>query len=218
MSKNARLPSLDKLGKELRMAAEREMRGAPSAQQRPPRRSRRILIALVGASLLAAGAAGAGELLSTGEPDTAKRQLPENVDPARAGDEAAVVVRDPETSVEFAARAFTTPDGARCVLVGQRKGGTLGIVRDDEFVPYGSTGGSGVCAPFGSDGVFVETSRFREPRLRTVVFGRARSGIEAVSVRVDGRRHRARTGPGGAFILLFDREVSRGNVSVRAVD
>lgn len=219
MSRRAsQFPSLDKLGDELRRAAHRELQ--PQGEAARPagrRRPRRLLVAVAAASLAVAAAAGAGagDLISIGEP-VDNDLLPKDFAAGEATEVPLVVASDPGGGPDFAARPVTATDGQPCVFVGQRKNGELGRVRGGKFVPYGS-GANGVCAPFGSEGAFVDTFVVKEPETRTAVFGRARRDAKTVTLTVEGERHTARPGPSGTFLLIFDGRVPKSAVSVRAV-
>ncbi len=210
MSDERDLPSLARLGDELRAAAERELGRGPAAP--PPRRGRRLAAALAALLLAAAAAAGAVELISVGEPVKENREVPAEVEPSRGDDRAlSVVAPDPAGGLSWGARAFKSSSGAPCILVGQRRGGRLGAVIGGRFQPYRSAGAA-VCGRYGRSGLFVQVSLFNEPERRTVIYGRARSGISRVVVRVRRQRRVVPVAVDGAFLV-----VRRGRVERRAV-
>lgn len=215
MKDDSELPSLSKLGKELRVAAERELQ--PRTHARTRRYGRRLSTALAAIMVLAVAGAGAVEIISVGEPAKENRELPTGLAPDRgARDALSVVAADPElgSGLSWGARAFTSSGGEDCVLVGLRRGRQLGVVRGGRFEPY-RRGGPAVCGRYGKDDHFSQVSVFTEPRVRAVVYGRARRGVDRIVIRAGETSRAIRPSNDGSFLAVFDGRIDRSELTVR---
>jgi hypothetical protein len=203
------LPALRSVGDQLHEAARREL--APAARRR--RRRRRILAIAVAALLVAAAAAGAARLIGVGEPTEDTRQ-PAGLAPGAPG-RIVLRVSDPG-GLPWAARAYTSRDGRSCMLAGQLRGLSLGVVRGGTFHPYPASA-VGVCGEVSRVGFVFDAVTFREPRTRSIVYGRTRPGVRGVMVEVPGAGpRRVRVGRDAAFLLLYDGPVKANEVKVTA--
>lgn len=190
----------------LRAAARRDM--APVVA---PRRSwtsnRRGALAVGLGILLAAGAAGAAQLLSTGKPVPEPRGKASKYRPGGSGTPlVAVTARDPVGHATWAVAVYRSRAGQDCAIAGQLRGNAVGIFLNGRFHPYG-TATSGPCDSLTRRSVFGDLRYF--PALdRTVVYGRARAPVRGVTLTIGGRRVSARAGRGGAFLFLFVGKIS----------
>jgi hypothetical protein len=199
-----RIPALDELRENLRAAAAREIEAA--APRRRRRRRRRATGLLAVGLLAAAGAAGAAQLISTGEPvrDT---QAVAGYRPAAGLPQISVVARDGRTA--WAVRVFRSRNGQRCAIAGRLNGVALGVMRGGTFHPY-ARDFHGTCnrpgRPFGGTQYVAG---------RTLVFGIARPGTKRVTVTVDGKPKPAPTGRGGGFLLVYRGPVANDELKIR---
>jgi hypothetical protein len=188
------LPALDELRESLRAAAERDVAARAPARRRRRRRG----VAVIAAVLLGgAAAAGAAELISAGAPVRDTRRVPTRYHPS-TGLQLSVKAKD--TPLWWGVGVYQTSGARSCAVAGRVRGAQLGELRGPTFHAYGP-GRAGVCSnPHSKTSVSFDTFQ-RDGR--TIVYGLARPGARSVFAVVDGRRSRARTGIGGAFVLVF---------------
>lgn len=199
-----RIPALDALRESLRAAAAREIEAA--APRRRRRRRRRATGLLAVGVLVAAGAAGAAELIATGTPVRDDRAVAAGYRPGAALPQISVVARDGKAA--WAVRVYTARNGQRCVLAGRLNGVSLGVVRGGTFHPYpaGLTGSCNrVGRPFGSTQYIAG---------QTLVFGAAKPGARRVTVSVDGKRRSAPTGRLGGFLLVYRGPIANDELKI----
>lgn len=198
---------LDEMRERFREAAAREMARAPRA--RPRRRWWRFGgLALVGAGLVTAGVAGAGQLLSKGEPLEGAGVLAPGAVLGRG--ELALFAQDPTGGPPWAVATYETRDGDLCVEGGQVRGKELGLIEDGRFRPWGE-GAVANCMYPESRGT-VDTMSSLDGPPRTLIYGRARADVSRVVVVVDGRARASRPRHGGAFMFLFEGDVRASNI------
>jgi hypothetical protein len=164
---------------------------------RHQRRRRRATGLLALGLLAAAGAAGAAELIATGEPVRDTRTIASGYRPGPGLAQLSVVARDPEGGTAWGVRIYTAANRQRCVVAGQLNGISLGRVVGGTFRPY-ARDFAGSCDRPGR--AFGATQYIAG---RTLVFGLAAPGARRVVVTVDGRPQPARTGRGGAFLVVY---------------
>src|SRR4051812_45999982 len=198
-----RIPALDELRESLRAAAAREIEA--EAPRRRRRRRRRATGLLAIGVLAAAGAAGAAELLATGEPVRDDRAIA-GYQPAAGLPQISVVARDGRTA--WAVRVFRARNGQQCVLAGRLNGVSLGVMRGGTFHPY-ARDFHGTCNQPGRP--FAGTQYVAG---RTLVFGIARSGAKRVTVTVDGQRRPAPTGREGGFLLVYRGPIASNELRI----
>ena len=202
----------DALGAQLFEAARRD----DAAPVRRPRwRRPAAVLALTGVLGLAATAA-AVNLISVGQP------LPDNTTPDPdyrpvTPGPSDIVLRAADRPLPWGVTLYTAANGRQCALAGQLRGASLGRLVDGRFRPY-EPGTTGACTMLTPTRIISDTLTAREPEPRTVIYGRAGSAIRELEVRVDGRRHIARPGPGGSFLFVFEGLHSGEEVNVRPVD
>jgi hypothetical protein len=165
---------------------------------------------LTASVLVAAGAAGAAQLISTGEPVHDSRQgIAAGLRPGPGMAQLPLVARDPGGGPAWGVRVYTARDGDRCVIAGAVNGAALGKMSGGRFHPYpadfpGSCGHPGHA--FGD--------RLSD-RGRTLVFGIARPGARRVTITVGaGRPSRVPTGRGGAFLAVYRGEVRGSDLKI----
>lgn len=202
------LPPLAELRESLREAARRDV-----AARRPARRRRRATALLATLLLGGAAAAGAADLISAGGPVSGEHeaQVPPEYHPSTRL-QLAVKARD--TPLDWGVGVYTSTDGKQCAVVGRVRGVQLGVLDKGVFhaFPPDRAGACGI-EDKGSGTVVVDVAR---PEGRTLVFGRTRPGARSITFRIDGRDYPARTGLGGAFVLVFRGELSSlGTFTVR---
>lgn len=205
--RNELLPGLERFGAELTRAAERRV--AP--RRRRGRVSRPILVVGL-ASLLVVGAAGAGVLISVGDPVKPRDDVPPNSSPA-AAPQIAVTARDPDGTLPWAARIYSTADGSQCIIAGRLKAGRLGQLAGRVFHPLPSDayGACGRLTP--RRFVFTAGPAPGEPN-RSLVYGRAGHAVTAMTVRTPKGEQQVPVGAGGAFLLVFDGPLNWRDVSL----
>ena len=160
--------------------------------------------------LVAAGAAGAAQLISTGEPVRDARQgIVAGYRPGPGPSQLPLVARDPGGGPSWGVRVYTARNGDRCVVAGVVNGAALGKMSGGRFHPYpedfaGSCGHPG--QPFGNA---------QRDRGRTLVYGIARPGARRVTIAVgDGRPNAVPTGRGGAFLAVYRGEVLGSDLTI----
>jgi hypothetical protein len=199
----------DALREQLAEAAQREFAAARATTARRPRRRRRWAIGLVlGASFGVAAAAGAGSLISTGEPvpDTT---LPGGV--YRPADsqtpQLAIKATDPEGEAPWGVAIYTAANGQPCALLGQVRGVSVGVIRDGRFHPF-AVGTTGMCGSLEHLPQITDMRFVGGARPRTILWGRANATARRMLVTVRGERHEAPVGHGGAFLFVFSGRYS----------
>ena len=192
---------------QLEEAALREFRAA-APPPRPRRRWRwRSLAIVLGATFGLAAAAGAGGLISTGEP-VPDATFPNGKYRPADSPQLAIKAADPEGEAAWGVAIYTAANGQSCALLGQVRGVSVGVVRDGRFHPF-APGTTGMCGNLKQLPQIVDMSHAGGPRPRTILFGRANPTARSMVVTVDGKRHVAPVGHGGAFLFVFS-----GNYSV----
>ncbi|MDA0160290.1 hypothetical protein OM076_08445 [Solirubrobacter ginsenosidimutans] len=196
----------DELLDEIMAAARREEameRRAHAAGPRARRHRRRIVAIIVALGLGAAAAAGAADLISTGEPVHDKTPRSERYQPHEAGAPTLVAkASDPAGSTTWGVGIFTSAAGLDCAVAGQVRGVTLGLIRNGTFHPY-ERGSFGTCA---GKGIPIMSDRLviGGPQPRTIVFGRTRRPDHSVVVESGGKPHTVAPAAGGAFLFVFE--------------
>jgi len=221
------LPALRALGDSLGEAARREIAtGAVDEPARAPGRLARrfsgrsgLLAVIASAGLVAAGAATAGDLISSGEPEQVPDSIPADVRPA-AGSSVPIALRaaDPDAGGAWGLRLYRSSGGYACVTAGWIRGQSLGRVEDGRFRAFpadgsGTAGNCGTVRPTGTTWAFASLT---EPAKRTLIFGRAGAEVRRVQVFDGERRHVARVS-GGAWLLVLDATVDPLRISVQAL-
>lgn len=202
-----RIPALDELREGLREAARRDV---AAAAPRRRRRRRRVGGLLAVGALVAAGAAGAAQLISTGEPVKDSRQgIATGLRPGPGPSQLPLIARDPAGGPPWGVRVYTARNGDHCVVAGAVNGAALGKMSGGRFHPY----------PAGFPGSCDQPGRAFGDRLsdrgRTLVFGIARPGARQVTITVGGARPNAvPTGRGGAFLAVYRGEVLGSDLKI----
>jgi hypothetical protein len=219
------LPALRALGDSLGEAARREIGpDAADAAGEPRRAFRRFggrggLLGLVaGSALVVAGAATAGDLISSGEPEDAG-DVPAQVRPVE-GSSTPIALRaaDPEAGGAWGLRAYRSTGGLACVTAGWIRGQSLGRVEDGRFraFPPDDPGTASACGPVRPGAASFSFSKPTEPAGRTLVFGRAGDGVRRVEV-LDGEQRHVATVSGGAWLVVLDASVDPGRLAAKAL-
>lgn len=227
------LPALRALGDSLGEAARREIgadaaapaAAAPAREHGARRRGLRglggrggLLAAVAGVALVAAGAATAGDLISSGEPDRVPDDTPAEVRPP-AGKANPIDLRaaDAEAGGAWGLRLYRGAGGYACVTAGWIRGQSLGRVERGRFraFPPDEPGTAGSCATVRPDGTTWAYARFDEPAARTLIFGRAGARVQRVEV-FDGERRHVAPASRGAWLLVLDGTVDPLAVTVQA--
>jgi hypothetical protein len=148
-----------------------------------------------------AAAAGAADLISSGEP--VKKQ-PADRRYESTGD-LTLAVKAPDKPLSWGVEVYTSPDGRTCALAGQVRGFSLGLIKNGVFHAY-PKGRGGACGTLtNKQGGFISAA-FGENR--TAVYGRVRAGASSVTLVVDGKSKPVPVGPGGAFLAVYDGRAS----------
>jgi len=203
--KTTELPALAELRESLREAAARDI-----AARRPRRWRRRGIGLLVVAAFTGAAAAGAAELISSGEPVNDQRPADARYD---SSGQLQIALTASDKPLPWGVQIYTSARGQKCVLMGRVRGAQLGKLDADgkTFHPYES-GRQGACGnPENKDGYFRDIYPAAD---RSVIFGRARPGVKRLIFEADGKRYPARTGLGGAFLIVFRGSVNPPVVAV----
>jgi hypothetical protein len=159
---------------------------------------------------VAAGAAGAAQLISTGEPVKDSRQgIAAGLRPRPGLSQLPLIARDPAGGPPWGVRVYTARNGARCVIAGAVNGAALGKVSGGRFHPYPADF-TGSCAHPGQ--AFGDRV---SDRGRTLVFGIARPGARRVTITVGrGRPNAVPTGRHGAFLAVYRGEVLGSDLKI----
>lgn len=206
------LPVLEELRGYIEEAAFRSTT-TPARKVTPGAARRKWAVPAVAAALLLAGVAGAATLLATGssvmEPAGKSARYRSAVSRVPTVD---VTSRDPRTGVIWGVAAYKSRNGQDCVIAGEVRGGSLGIVAGRLFHPYGKAV-SGPCGDLGKDPVIGDARYFAQAD-RTLIYGRARTPGAAVVFTARGRSYRAPAGNHGTFMLLFRGKLSIAGTSL----
>jgi hypothetical protein len=189
----------DALREQLVEAARREL---AAASPRPRRRWRwRSLGLVLGATFGLAAAAGAGGLISTGEP-VKDRTFPNGEYRPAQPPQLAIKASDPAAEAPWGVAIYTAANGQSCALLGQVRGVSVGVIQDGRFHPF-EAGTTGMCGSLKRLPQITDMTHVGGPHPRTIVWGRAKAGARAMVVTVDGRRRVAPVGHGGAFLFVL---------------
>jgi hypothetical protein len=200
----------DALREQLADAAQREFR----ATARRPRRvwRWRSLALVLGATFGLAAAAGAGGLISTGDPVPDRTFPNSQYRPADSQTpQLAIKASDPAAQAAWGVAIYTAANGQSCALLGQVRGVSVGVIRDGRFHPF-ATGTTGVCGDLKRLNQVTDIKFAGGPRPRTILWGRARRGARSMVVTVAGKPYTAPVGHGGAFLFVFDGHYSSGEL------
>jgi hypothetical protein len=182
----------------------------------PRRRRRRRTIGLSVALVLAAGAAaGAADLISTGEPVPDTTSTGRNYQPAAPGAPQVVAkAADPEGDAGWGVGIYTATNGDDCVIAGQVRGVSLGVIRDGRFLPY-KADRTGSCGDLSALPIMIDKLSIGGAHPRTIVYGRTRDPNRFVIAEADGKTYRTRPARGGAFLFVFAGERTKLDVHTR---
>jgi hypothetical protein len=200
----------DALRDQLEAAAHREFEAARGAASPRPRRRRRwrSFGLVLGASFGLAAAAGAGGLISTGEPVPDATFPNSEYRPADSQTpQLAVKASDPQGEAAWGVAIYTAANGQACALLGQVRGVSVGVIRDGVFHPF-AAGTTGMCGNLKRLPQIIDMKFVGGPRPRTIAWGRANPSARSMVVTVDGKRHVAPVGHGGAFLFVFSGRYS----------
>jgi hypothetical protein len=204
----------EQLRAQLMEAARREE--ALERQTARPRRRRRRAIGLSVALVLAAGAAaGAAELISTGEPVPDKTLPQSKYRPLEPG-AAQLVAKapDPDGGSGWGVGIYTANNGDDCVIAGQVRGASLGVIRDGRFLPY-KADSTGACGDLDRLPILIDRLGIDGPSPRTIVYGRTRRVDRYVIAESEGKTYRTRPARGGAFLFVFAGRPSAADIHTR---
>jgi hypothetical protein len=209
-----RPPAKEQLREQLMAAARREE--ALEREAVRPRRWRRRSIGLSVALVLAAGAAaGAAELISTGEPVSDTTATEPKYQPLVPGAPQAVAkAPDPNGGTGWGVGIYTSNNGEDCAIAGQVRGVSLGLIRDGRFLPY-KADSTGTCGQLSKLPILIDRLVIEGSKPRTVVYGRVRDPGRFVLADSDGTTHQARPARGGAFLFVFNGRPSLVDVYPR---
>jgi hypothetical protein len=201
--KSSELPALAELRESLREAAARDI-----AAHKPRRRRRRGIGLLVAALFAGAAAAGAADLISSGEP--VKEQPPDRRYEPATPPQIDAIAHD--TPAAWGVQVYESADGKTCALAGQIRGASLGKVDAKGVFHSYPDKRSGACGTLtNKQGGFISQSFGVD---RTAIYGRVRAGASSVTVVVDGESKTAPTGPGGGFLFVYKGRVFPSDWSV----
>lgn len=205
----------DRLLEQLMVAAreqDQQMRAARPPKRR--RRRRRGLALVIAVGLGAAAAAGAADLISTGEP-VPDRSLrgPSDVPPQGQAAELVAKAPDPAGKTTWGVGIYTTKEGRACALAGQVRGVSLGTIRNGTFHPY-ERGTSGICQTERPLPLVFDRATIRGAQPRTVVFGIARDRNREVTATLRDETYTARPSRDGAFLFVFSGNLPQGQPQI----
>jgi hypothetical protein len=196
-------PARDLLRERLLEAARREEAQTARPARRRRRRRRRTIGLGVAALLGAAVAAGAADLISTGEPVRDASHSGSQYEPAPAGAPVLVAkARDPDRNSTWGVGIYTGANGQTCAIAGQVRGVTLGRIENGRFRAYTSDS-NGACGDLRRHPIFLDRLLVGGAHPRTIIYGRARASERTVVAESEGRPHSAPTARGGAFVFVF---------------
>ena len=202
-------PVLEDLGRQLHAAAEQAM--AP--KRRRVWRSRRVALIAIAAVVVLAGVAAGARFIGIGEPVKDTKDIPSRLRPTARPD-IAVRVADPAGGPAWAAVAYTASGGQDCVVAGRERAGVLGLqVSSKDFRPLDPRA-FGACGRLDRSRLVFAVAHPRDMFDRSVVFGRVRSGIDAVQVTVGGDRRRVPVGSAGTFLAVYEGALRLQDVAV----
>jgi hypothetical protein len=202
--KSTELPALAELRESLREAAARDI-----AARKPRRWRRRGIGLFVAVAFTGAAAAGAADLISSGEP--VKEQPADPRYQPAALPQIDAIAHD--TPLPWGVQVFQSAEGKTCALAGQLRGASLGKVdAGGVFHSYPGKRGGACGTLTNKQGGFIDTT-FGEDR--TAIYGRVRAGASLVTLVVDGKSWPTTPGPGGGFVIVFKGRVFPSDWSVK---
>jgi hypothetical protein len=194
--KSTELPALAELRESLREAAARDI-----AARKPHRWRRRGIGLFVTALFAGAAAAGAADLISSGEP--VKEQPADPRYQPAVPPQIDAVAHD--TPAPWGVQVYESAEGKTCAIAGQIRGASLGKVDAQGVFHRYPDKRSGACGTLtNKQGGFISESFGVD---RTAVYGRVRAGASSVTLVVDGKPVPTTPGPGGGFVVVFKGRV-----------
>jgi hypothetical protein len=185
----------------------RERAQLQDGSKRPRRRrsGRRLVLILTIAILAPAAAAGAYVLLGSPALVPDEPQLPPDVRRAPA-DRALAAARaaDPAGGLPWAMRLYPSADGGRCALIGELKGGALGVFRQGRFHTF-APDAPGACAPSGQRRLIAAQGSGIAPNHRSVLFGFVDRSVTSIRIVDGGRETPVPIAPDGSYIVVTAR-------------
>lgn len=171
---------------------------APERRRRFSRRGALVVLALLGVT---GGLAAAGGLISTGEPtpEPAGKGPGQRYTPG-ADRRIVLTAPDADRPLPWGVEIYRARTGELCAIVGQARGPELGQLSGGHFRPY-EPNFSGACGSVKHAPFFVDV---REIDGRRLVYGRARTEVAKIRLRVGSRDYEATVEAGGAFLFVFD--------------
>jgi hypothetical protein len=192
------IPALTELRESLREAAKRDIAAHPKRR----RRRRPVLFVALGLVLCGGAAAGAAQLLSTGEPVKSPYTPAKRYESPNGYH---VVLKAHAPVLPWGVAIYTTRDGQECIIYGRVNGAALGLLQDGKFHPY-ARNHSAACRDIDRRPYFFSDLSFRDGM--TLLYGRVGGGKTTFTVVVDGKSFSTRVGEGGAFLFVFKGKVS----------
>ncbi|MCW2989708.1 MAG: hypothetical protein JWM73_302, partial [Solirubrobacterales bacterium] len=125
---------------------------------------------------------------------------------------AVLTAQDPVTNERWGVATYHAAGGQQCIVAGQLRGQTLGLVSNGTFRPY-TPQTSGPCGDLRHGKPTSDARYFPPPADRTVIYGLIRA--RTVQFRVRGRWFPAHVGHGGAYMLLFQGRLAGADVDIR---
>jgi len=193
------LPALAELREHFREAARRDVEAHP----RPRRRRRRpVLLIAAGLALCGGAAAGAAQLLATGQPVKNPYTPQERY---RSSNGYTVVLKAHADVLPWGVAIFTAHNGQKCALYGRVNGIQLGLLEGGRFRPY-APNHSAACGNIDRKPYAVIGNGHADGM--TLIYGRVGGGRTRFTVVADGKSFSRPVGPGGAFLFVFKGRVS----------
>jgi hypothetical protein len=192
------IPALAELRDHFREAARRDIEARP---RRRRDRRRPVLLIAAGLALCGGAAAGAAQLLSTGEP------VKNAYTPAaryRSPNGYHIVLKAHAPVLPWGVAIYTTRDGEECILYGRVNGAALGLLQGGKFRPY-APNHSAACRDIDRKPYLLTDLSFRDGV--SLLYGRVGPGKTRFTVVVDGKSVSTPAGEGGAFLLVFKGRV-----------
>jgi hypothetical protein len=191
----------EELREQLLQAARRDDVRQAARKPARRRRSRRGLAIVIALGFGAAAAAGAADLISTGDPLPDSNYSGTPYGPSKAGAPPLdAKAPDPAGGHGWGVGTYTAGNGDSCAIAGQVRGVTLGEVgKDGQFHPF-ERGSTGSCGSFKRLNLFYDVKHYDGV---TIVFGRTSERNRYVTARNEGKTIPATPGRNGAFLWVF---------------
>ncbi|MEA2493602.1 MAG: hypothetical protein QOJ29_1513 [Thermoleophilaceae bacterium] len=178
---------------------------------------RRIRLGVAIGALLAAGTAGALELISSGTPVKDRPDKKSVYRPDAGQPVLDVSAPDLAGGVKWGVATYTSRSGQACAIAGVTRLGNVGLMTDGVFHPLVKDT-AGPCGNLGRQKVIFSPQYFAGRHPRTLVYGRVAPSVKKLVLSAAPKTYATYPGPRGAFLFVLNGNVKPQSFRIEAYD